>query len=87
MTVFAAQFFIQLLVIHDIVTMNASGSRLKVGRAINMRDAQRLQVFRGLGRMVKRETIVQLKTVCGRWYPSHKIPCASRTAGIGAYVP
>jgi hypothetical protein len=77
MPVLAAEFFIQPLVIDDIVSMHAARSRLKIGRAIQMRDAQRLQVFRYPGRVVKCETAVQLKTVCGCGYPSHTIPCAS----------
>jgi hypothetical protein len=56
---------IHLMVVDDVVAVRAAGDGFQVGRAVEMTDAQVLQVRRDRGRRIEAETGVQLDAVRG----------------------
>ena len=60
---FAAKLHVRSRVIDDVVAVRASGRRLKVGRAVRVRDAQFGEVVADSSRGVEREVGAKLKTI------------------------
>jgi hypothetical protein len=56
----ATQLLIHAAMVDDIITMHAARSRLKVWRAVDVRDSQSFQVVSDRRRIIKGETSVKL---------------------------
>jgi hypothetical protein len=65
MSFFAAEFGVDALMIDDVVAVHAAGSGLQIGRAIDMRDTERLEIGSDPYGVVECEAGVQLQTVSG----------------------
>ena len=57
---FAAYFWIQQVVVSDVVAVNAARTGLQYGRRIDVRNAQLRQIFNQLTRILKTKTLVKL---------------------------
>ena len=60
----AAKLGADLVVVHDVVAVRASGGRREVGRGVAGADAQPREVRRHLARRGEREVLVHLQPVC-----------------------
>ena len=60
---FAADFGIQLVVVHDIIAVQASRLRLEIGRGIDIGDAELMQIGDDGCGVPEREVMVELQPV------------------------
>ena len=59
----AAELFVDVAMIDYVVTVGASGCGLEIGRAVDVRDAEFVQILRDVCGVVEGEVLVKLETV------------------------
>ncbi len=66
---------VQLVVIGDVVAVQAVRARLKIRRRINIAHAQRMQIRHDLARLGKCEPAIELQSVGAGWDAEMLLPC------------